>query len=108
MQEQQQGALSGTGLMARVYWIFLGNVLLVFLLILIVEKHEAFPSFLDGAYWVALASLIVIRYVDIRLLNGQTGEGKPATMAHWSQYARIVGAVAGGVWIAVRLMHSLP
>lgn len=108
MQDQTEVPLSGKGFLVRLYWLFLGNALLFFLLVFIFEKHPKLPSLLDAAYSVALASLILVRYVDIRFLNGQTGEGKPATMAHWHRYALLIGSVGMGGWLLARvLIHFL-
>lgn len=108
MQDQKEASPSGKGILARLYWMFFGNILLMFVLVFIFEKRPSFPSFYDAAYWTALAFLIFVRYVDIRFLNGQTGEGTPATMIHWRRYAVIVGPVGVGAWILVRvLVHFL-
>ena len=96
MEDQKEAPLSGLGFFVRLYWMFVGNALLMFLLGFIYSKHSKFPSLLDAAYLGALASLILVRYVEIQFLNGQTGEGKPATLAHWRRYAKIV-APAGVV-----------
>lgn len=99
MQEHKEVPGSGVGCLVRFYWLFFGNALLFFILIFIVEKRARIPSFLDAAFWVAVGLLIVVRYVDIRYLNGQTGEGKPATMDHWRRYAAIVVPAALVAWI---------
>lgn len=105
---QQEVPPSRPGLLVRLYWVILGNAILFFLLVLLFEKHPRLPSLLDTAYLVAVAALISIRYVDIRFLNGQTGEGKPATMTHWRRYALLIGPVGVGAWFLVRVLtHSL-
>ncbi|MDI6775146.1 MAG: hypothetical protein QME60_07110 [Verrucomicrobiota bacterium] len=99
MQEQKDAPLTGFGVLARLYWLFFGNALLFFLLVFIFEKAASFPSLMDAALWLTAASLLLVRYVDIRYLNGQTGEGKPATMRHWRQHALVVAPLALGGWI---------
>ena len=106
MEDQKELSFSGTGCLARLYWMFFGNVLLFVLLTLVFQKRSTLPFLLDAAYLVAVASLIVVRYIDIRFLNGQTGEGKPATMTHWRRYALSVAAVAGGVWLLARAFYA--
>lgn len=108
MQDQAKVSTSGIGVLARLYWMFLGNMFLLFLLAFIFQKHPKLPSLLDALYFVVVASLICVRYIDIRFLNGETGEGNPATMADWRQYAMIVAPVGVGVWLSSRvLIHFL-
>ena len=104
MTDQKEAPISGTGFLVRLYWMGIGNVLLLFLFFFIVEKRLIFPSLLDAAYLVALASLILIRYVDIRFLNGETGDGKPATLTHWRRYAMIIGSAGGAAWLLARVL----
>ena len=103
MQDQTEVPLSGIGLLARLYWLILGNALPLFLLVFIFEKRPPLPSLIDAAYLVLVVSLIIVRYIDIRFLNGNTGEGKPATMTNWRRYALLVGALGVGAWLLVRL-----
>lgn len=106
MQDQKEVSAGGAQVLIRLYWLFLGNAILAFLLVFIVEKHPKLPSLFDVAYLATLASLILVRYVDIRFLNGQTGEGKPATVAHWRRYAMLVAPVGLAAWLLTRtLVH---
>jgi hypothetical protein len=103
----QEAPATGAEFLVRIYWLFLGNTLLLFLLVLMSEKRPKLPSITDAAYLAAVASLIAVRYVDIRFLNGQTGEGKPATMSHWRRYALLIGSIGAGAWLVVRLLIPL-
>ncbi len=80
--QQKTGCLAA---LARVYWMAVGNVLL-FVCAIYAARHEP-PSALDGLYAVLVALLLVVRFVDITRLGGQTSEGHPATLAHWRRYA---------------------
>jgi hypothetical protein len=106
--DQTEAPIGGAGCLVRLYWIFLGNALLLILLVFIVEKRPVFPSLIDLASLATVASLIAVRYVDVRLLNGQTGTGDPATMTHWRRYAMLTGIVGVGLWLLARVLtHSL-
>ena len=108
MPDQKEDPQSGAGFLVRLYWLFIGNVLLFFLLVFIFEKRPPLLSRLDVTYLVAVASLIVARYIDIRFLNGRTGEDKPATMTDLGQYMMIIGPAGVGAWLLVRvLIHFL-
>jgi len=102
MPDQTEAPIGGAGCLVRLYWIFLGNAVLMFLLVFIFEKRPAFPSLIDVACLATVASLIAVRYVDIRFLDGQTGTGDPATMAHWRRYALLTGIVGSGLWLLAR------
>jgi hypothetical protein len=45
--------------------------------------------------------------VDIRFLNGETGDGKPATLTHWRRYALLVGSVGLGAWLLAHALVSI-
>lgn len=108
MQTQADVPVNGFGILARIYWMFLGNVLLLFLLALLFTKAPSFPSLLDAAYGGVVVSLILVRFVDIRWLKGETGEGQPATLTHWRRYTILLGSVGIGAWLLARgLAHSL-
>lgn len=106
--DPKQTSSSGTGVLLRLYWLILGNALLFFVLVFIFERHPKLPSLLDVAFVATMASLLIVRYIDIRFFDGQTGEGKPATMQDWRGYGILVGAVGTGGWLLARgLAHFI-
>ncbi len=107
MQEQTNVSSNGLGVLLRLYWMFLGNVALIFLLAMIYVRRVPFASRLDAIYLLAVASLLAARYVDIRFLNGETGDGKPATLTHWRRYALLVGSVGLGAWLLAHALVSI-
>lgn len=99
---------SGAGCLTRLYWMFLGNALWLILLGLLIRDRPRFPSFLDAGCLLTLASLVYVRYIDIRHLNGQTGDcGAPATMDDWRKYSRRVVGLGLAVWLALRILSAL-
>lgn len=99
---------SQAGCLARLYWMFLGNALLFILLAYLIQKHPEFPSLLDVGYLLTLASLVGVRYLDIRHLNGETGDGNaPATMSDWRKYALFLVTGCAAVWLALRVLAPL-
>jgi hypothetical protein len=107
MQDQEAAPLGVTGALVRLYWFFFGNAILFFLLLFIVEKHPKVPSLYDPACWLTIASLILVRYADVRFLNVKTSEGKPATLNDWRRYALLVGALGIGGWLLARVLAHL-
>lgn len=95
---------SGAGCLTRLYWMFLGNALLVILFGLLLQNRPKGPSLLDAGCLIVVASLLFVRYIDIRHFNGQTGEGEPATLAHWRRYSAVLVSGSLALWLAVRLL----
>jgi hypothetical protein len=98
MEEPITKPLSGSGCLIRLYWIFGGNLILFFLAIFIGDKHFPFPSLFDLAYWIIAATLVAVRYIDIRYMQGETAEGKPASMKDFRSYAIILIIVSFLMW----------
>lgn len=99
--QQQTGCLAA---LARVYWMAVGNALLFFCAIYAAKRPA--PSALDALYAGLVLVLILVRFVDITRLGGQTADGHPATTAHWRRYTLVLVPVAAAVWIGVRFAHG--
>jgi len=93
--------LRGGGCLTRLYWMFGGNAILLFVTVFIVDKHFKFPSLLDLAYWATVISLLVVRYIDVRFMNGDTAEGKPSTLQDFRRYAFTLTIVAALLYILI-------
>jgi len=87
------------GCLLRLFWMIIGNVILLFCASGIIQHRSSLFSVADAFYWAAVGSLLAARYVDIRHLRGMTGDGDPATMADWHRYAAILGVVSVGLWL---------
>ncbi len=89
---------SGLGMLFRIFWMFLGNVILLILLIWIFENENKSLGIKDLFYWAIVCLLIIARYFDIKKLGGLTVTGSPASMPVWSRYAVIIVILAGLLW----------
>lgn len=108
MQEQKRNEYSnGAGCFTRLYWMLVGNVILVILFISLVHNKPEFPSLADLGCLLAVASLMFVRYVDIRHLKGETGFNTPATLDHWRKYAFFLMIGSLGVWLVIRFLTFL-
>ncbi len=87
-----------SGCLLRVYWMFLGNAVVAICAFSILQG-EGTPVVPSLIYWLGVASLIAIRYIDIHSLHGNTADGQPATMKHWQRYALGVLGVSFVVWL---------
>lgn len=98
---------SGVGCLIRFYWIFIGNALLVVIFAFLIQKHPKLPSILDAASFLAVISLVLVRYIDIRHFEGGTGEGSPATMSHWRKYSAVLVIGSLAIWLGIRVLVPL-
>lgn len=103
-EDQPPARVGCLGALARVYWMAAGNAFLFFCA-MYAARREA-PSALDGLYAGLVASLAVVRWLDIARLGGQTAEGLPATLAHWRRYVLGLLPIAAGVWFLMRFAHA--
>ena len=96
---QQAGCLP---LVARLWWMAIGNVILLMFAGLILRSGGGF-SIWDVAFWATAASLVVVRYADIRYWKGLTRDGEPADMKHWRNHALITAVASGLLFAAAHL-----
>ena len=92
---------SASGCLLRVFWMLIGNLILLFCALGIFQNRSGFLGVADAFYWAAVGSLLAARYVDIRYLQGRTAEGNPASLAHWRRYAVLVCAASTTLWLLV-------
>lgn len=48
--------------------------------------HKA-PVLTDIIFWIIVASMILVRFIDIKIFKGLTAENEPAMMSHWVKYS---------------------
>ena len=77
---------SGKAVLARVYWMLIGNIILISIAIAVYSSHKKF-SWLDIFYLFIVLSLVSIRYFDIKYWGGQTSTGERATISDWRRYS---------------------
>jgi hypothetical protein len=70
---------------ARLYWMLAGNAALYLLALAIAQQRQQ-ASTKDVAFFAVVASLILVRYLDIAWLGGATASGKPASLGDWYRY----------------------
>lgn len=99
---------SGAGCLTRLYWMFAGNAALAISFGLLIDRHPKFPSLLDAACLLFLASLVAVRFIDIRCYDGENGANSaPATMADWRKYSLFLSLGSIAAWLAIRLLVPL-
>lgn len=92
--------ISGTALLTRLAWMVVGNLALLSCAAIIARDDLAPLSILSGIFWVVVAALIGVRYVDITRYQGQTSKGEPATLSDWKRYSVGLTVIAAALWAA--------
>ena len=92
------------GLIARLFWMLVGNVILFFLTIFILLNQGKMFNDADVVFWITVAVLVPTRYFDIKLLDSLTATGRPASMAHWRKYTIFLLICSTAVWV---LSHAI-
>jgi hypothetical protein len=93
------------GCFARLLWIAVGNLILVLTAIGIAQNHSGFKlTMMDAVFGITAICLPIVRFIDIRFLNGKTTDNQKATMADWGRYTATVLGVALVLWLAAHLI----
>ncbi len=92
------------GILARFFWMFLGNFILFFSIICIFEYKSGLFHTADAVFWITVAALVIVRYLDINLLDGLTATGLPASMSNWTKYVTLLLICSTAVWL---LSHAV-
>jgi hypothetical protein len=98
---------SGAGVLARLWWMLLGNAVLGLCLILIFECRNGVLCTSDAVFWFTVASLALVRYFDVKFLGGCTAIGAPASMRHWVRYTALLIVCSGLLWALVHATRDL-
>jgi hypothetical protein len=100
--DSPQQSLSGC--LTRLCWMVIGNSALLIAALFIAKNHQTTFSPADIAFGLIVGVLLVVRYADIRWLNGQTSDGRQAaTMRHWRRYGIFLIAISLGLWLLAHL-----
>jgi hypothetical protein len=102
--DKQSGILA---ILARPFWMFLGNFILMICAANILMGESGSTRTSDIIFWFAVAAMIIVRFLDIKFLNGLTATDKPATLAHWRKYAIMLIVCSGIIWAAAHAAVSL-
>jgi len=86
------------GLIARIFWMLIGNTILVISIVSIFQNKGGFFHTADMVFWITAAALVIVRYLDVKFLNGLTATDLPATMAHWRRYSMFLLICSAAAW----------
>ena len=94
-------------LMVRVFWMLFGNVILLVSAALIFQRKDWMFHTADIVFWGTVVALVLTRYLDIKLYNGLTAGGEPASMSHWRKYAAVLLIGSMVVWVLLHMISCL-
>ncbi len=95
------------GLLARVFWMLLGNMVLVITIIIIFQHKGQMFHTADLVFWITVAVLVLVRYLDIKVWGGLTAAAQPASMADWNRYVVLLSIVSAAFWALSHLVSYL-
>ena len=86
------------GLVLRLFWMAVGNVVLLIMLIFIGGKDDFGFTLHDAVFWTVAAAMAAARYLDIARYEGSTTYGEPATIRDFRQYAALLALASLSLW----------
>jgi hypothetical protein len=95
------------GIAARLWWMLFGNVLLAFCAIFIFQNGGGFLQTTDWVFWIVLVSMVLVRYVDIKFLDGCTATGARASIKGWGRYTVLLTACSIALWVLAHVAGHL-
>jgi len=98
---------TAVAVLARLWWMLLGNAVLALSAVFILHNTTGFFHTADVVFWCTAASLLMVRYIDIRFLNGLTATGVPTSMRHWIKYTIILIVCSAAVWTFAHMANPL-
>ncbi len=92
-------------LFAKFFWTLLGNAILFFTAVSIFLHKGEMLHTADIVFWVTVAALIIVRYLDIKFFNGLTATGLPASMTHWRKYTVVLLICSAVIWVLSHIIN---
>jgi hypothetical protein len=102
--EKQSGILA---VLARIFWMALGNFALMICAANIIMGEGGSTRIPDIIFWCVVPVMIIVRFLDIKFLDGQTATGKPATLSQWRKYAVMLIIISAIIWSAAHAIAYL-
>lgn len=99
MEARETASTPFAGCLVRLFWMVGGIIALLFLSLSIVRSGGL--SAYDPAFAAVAAAMILVRFLDVRFLNGETADGHPATLRDWRRYAVGVAVCSFGCWLVL-------
>ena len=101
--DKQSGILA---IFVRPFWMFLGLFALLICAANIFMGESKSTRTSDIIFWCLVAAMIIVRFLDIKFLDGQTATGEPASIKHWRRYAIVLVVISAAIWTGAHLFKS--
>jgi hypothetical protein len=89
------------GVLARFYWMAIGPMIIILIAVAFMMKSLEKNVITNLVYWGLVLSVILVRYLDIRYLKGETADGEPATLKHWKRFCIILLTIYTCLWVVL-------
>lgn len=94
-------------LFGRLFWMMVGpGTLLVSAVLIVSSARAGWRTGADIMYWIALAGMILGRYVEHRGGNPRTSTGDPATVGDLRRYVITTAIVGAVVWVIANVVSN--
>lgn len=87
--------------LVRLVWIF-GGIVLIYCALFIAQRKGG--AIADLALLFLALGIILVRFIDIKYLKGETMDNQPATIKHWRRYALKILIAAGLLYALAKLI----
>ena len=91
---------------ARLYWMFLGPMLLLLGAVSLVNGRGGRLAPRSLTFVGMFASLLLCRWAEFHAGNAKTAEGEPATAAHLRRYLLVATLIGSAVWVVANLVGA--
>jgi hypothetical protein len=95
-----------SAILARPFWMFFGNFILLISTVNIIVGENKPSRTSDLIFWGAVVAMVIVRFLDIKFLDGLTATGQPASIKHWRRYAIVLAVISAAIWTAAHLFKS--
>lgn len=106
VEEPETPSQPPAGCLFRAIWVLFGNLAIGVIGLKIVIDRAPLFSLWDLLFWLAVAAVIVTRYVDIRWFQGMTTRSEPATMSHWRRHTLYLLGICAAGWGIAHLVNA--
>jgi hypothetical protein len=92
---------------ARVYWMVFGSLILLITAITVASGTFQNIYAAGVIYWLDVFCMIIVRYLDIRYLRGETVDCRPATWRDWKRYTVFLLITSAAIWALIWTVRSI-
>jgi hypothetical protein len=87
-------------LFLRLFWLLIGNAILVVCFLAILAKEAKGLSWADALYGITIPLIIAARFLDVTRFGGKNSVGQPATIADWKRSTAMLIGCGGAALLA--------